>query len=167
MPYPPNLGSHKPCYLDCLYWMLTKRWSLGVLERARLSTQRQDTRGSKRAPVSLPKLSTVSWYLSKHFRRGLCYCCARGWVLPLPESAELQLRHFPLKAIHWRGLERRWSPGFRHPRHCQLRCTFSCDYVSHFTLNLCKTGMKLLIYFIWGLWSLINICVYFEMTGTL
>lgn len=54
-----------------------------------------------------------------------------------------------------------------HPWFSKLRCTFSSDYVSHINLNLCKTGMKLLIYFIWGLWSLINICAYFQMTGAL
>lgn len=51
------------------------------------------------------------------------------------------------------------TPAWPAPLHFQL-------WLCH-TLNLCKTGVKLLIYFIWGLWSLINICAYFQMTGAL
>jgi len=99
---------------DCLWGMLAQRRSLGVLERARQRTKSKRRRASELL-VSLPKPSTILWYLSTHFRLGLCYCCATGWVLPLPESRGPQRGHFPLKAIHCQGLERRCSPGSRQP----------------------------------------------------
>lgn len=40
--------------------------------------------------------------LSKHFRLVLYYCCAAGWVLPLPWN-KVQLAHSPWKATGWRG----------------------------------------------------------------
>lgn len=54
-------------------------------------------------------------FLPKLFRPGPCYRYAAGWVLPLPGSREVQLLHFPLKAIHGAGLGRRWSPGTHIP----------------------------------------------------
>lgn len=146
---PSNLRSYEQYYQDCFLG------SAGRADLLALSAQSKCVRLSKLL-VSPPRLSTIPWHEAKLLRLGLCFCCATGWVLPLAESKELRLSHFPLKAIHWRGLGRRWSLSSRSPRHDQLCCTFSCVYVSRFALNLCETRMELLIYFIWGLWSLIK-----------
>lgn len=151
--------------------MLTQRRSLGVLQKARQSAQSKRVRASERArgrpsPPGHPVVVVIKALgaAAAAMQQGGSFLSGQ------PRSA---WQCFPWKAVGGRGLQgRRWSPGTRHlsispSRHGRHRCTFSWDYVSRFTLNLRKTGMKLLIYFIWGLWSLINICTYFQMTGAL
>lgn len=91
----------RSCAVGAVQGMLLQRGFL-VSQTETPSTQSKLRRASE-LQASLPKLSTVSWYLSKHFRLGLCYCCATGCAFLFQRAKELQLRHFPLKAIQWRG----------------------------------------------------------------
>lgn len=98
--YPLGLSSHELCSWGCV-GVLLQRASLGVSERdTEHPKQMLETR---RAPGFSSQTKHGFLVFIKALQAGALLLLCNRVCLSLPESKELQLRHFPLKAIQWRG----------------------------------------------------------------